>query len=136
LLSAHVGKTGWRRRLVHVRPHEGFGPLEAIQPVLAAGGWQSTTACVERLTLTIRPHGAAGGRRGNPLCKGEAGRRPQVALSHIYDHVCWPHARLRGPWPQPLPTHGTGSAPQGRPWTPAMAAGRTERGWTWREVVR
>jgi hypothetical protein len=36
--------------------------------------------------------------------------------------------------PQPLPTHGTGSAKQWRPQTPAMAAGLTDQVWTLREV--
>jgi hypothetical protein len=39
-----------------------FGTLEAIQQVLAACGWQSNTAFVERINLTIRQHGAAIGR--------------------------------------------------------------------------
>jgi hypothetical protein len=34
---------------------------------------------------------------------------------------------------QPVPTHGTGSVQQWRPWTPAMAAGLTDRVWTLRE---
>jgi hypothetical protein len=55
-------------------PHRGmFGTLEAVEQGGAAGGWKLNTACVERLTLAIRQHGAVGGRRGTPLGKGEAG---------------------------------------------------------------
>jgi hypothetical protein len=43
---------------------------------------------------------------------------------------------LRQPLPQPLPTHGTGSAKQWRPCTPAMAAGLTDHVWSLREVLR
>jgi hypothetical protein len=73
LLYAQVVKTVRRRRLVHVRHRVVFGTLEAIQQVLAACGWQSNTAFVERLNLTIRQHVAAVGRRVSTLCKGEDG---------------------------------------------------------------
>jgi hypothetical protein len=49
-------------------------------------------------------------------------------------NFCWPHARVRQPLPQPVPTNGTGSAKVWRPCTPAMAAGLTDRVWTLREV--
>jgi len=42
---------------------------------------------------------------------------------------------VRRPLPQPEPTHGSGSATQWRPWTPAMAAGLTDHVWTLREVL-
>jgi len=61
--------------------------------------------------------------------------RQQLVLSHVYDNFCLPHASLRVPLPQLLPTHGTGSAKQWWPRTPAMAAGLTERVWTLREVL-
>src|SRR4029434_4899283 len=64
LLYAQVVKTVRRRRLVHVRHRVVFGPLEAIQQVLAACGWQIQTAFVERLHLTIRQPAAAVGRGG------------------------------------------------------------------------
>jgi IS1 family transposase len=135
LLSAHVVKTVRRRRLVRVQHRVVCGTLKAVQQVLAACGWQSNTAFVERLHLTIRPHVAAVGRRVSTLCKGEDGVRQQLALSHAYDNFCWPPANLRVPLPQPLPTNGTGSATQWRPCTPAMAAGRTDHVWPLREVL-
>jgi len=46
-----------------------------------------------------------------------------------------PHASVRQPLPQPLPTHGTGSAKRWQPQTPAMAAGLTDHVWTLREVL-
>ena len=57
--------------------------------------------------------------------------RQQLALYHVYDNFCLPHASLR----QPVPTHGTGSAQRWQPRTPAMAAGLTEHVWTLREVL-
>ena len=88
-----------------------------------------------RLNLTIRQHVAAVGRRVSTLCKGEDGMRQQLALYHIYYNFCLPHASLRQPLPQPLPTHGTGSAKCWQAQTPAMAAGLTDHVWTLREVL-
>jgi hypothetical protein len=69
------------------------------------------------------------------LCKSEDGRRQQLALYHIYYNFCLPHTSLRLPLPPPLPTNGTGSAKMWQLRTPAMAAGLTDRVWTWREVL-
>jgi hypothetical protein len=63
LLYAQVVKTVRRRRLVRVSHRVVFGTLEAVEPVLAACGWQIQTAFVERLNLDIRQRVAAGGRR-------------------------------------------------------------------------
>jgi len=135
LLSAQVGKTVRRRRLVRVQHRVVCGTLEAVQQVLAACGWQSNTAFIERLNLSIRQQVAALGRRVTTLGKHEDGVRQQVALYHVYHNFCLPHASLRVPWPQPLPTNGPGSATTWRPRTPAMAAGLTDRVWTLREVL-
>jgi IS1 family transposase len=135
LLYAQVVKTVRRRRLVRVRHRVVFGTLEAIQQVLAACGWQIQTAFIERVNLSIRQHVAAVGRRVSTLCKGEDGLRQQLALYHVYSNFCLPHASLRVRLPQPLPTHGTGSAKTWWPQTPAMAAGLTDRVWTLREVL-
>src|SRR5499433_3041825 len=135
LLYAQVVKTVRRRCLVRVRHHVVFGTLETVNAVLAPLGCQINTAFVERLNLSMRQHVAAVGRRVSTLCKGEDGLQQQLALYHVYDNFCLPHASLRVPLPQPLPTNGTGSATQWRPRTPAMAAGLTDRVWTLREVL-
>src|SRR5437762_1493505 len=106
-----------------------------VQQVLAACGWQINTAFIERVNLTIRQHVAAVGRRVAILCKGEDGLRQQLALYHVYYNFCLPHASLRVPLLQPLPTNGTGSATRWQPQTPAMAAGLTDHVWTLREVL-
>jgi hypothetical protein len=135
LLYAQVVKTVRRRRLVDVQHRVVFGSLEAVNHVLAPLGWHINTAFVERINLTIRQHVAAVGRRVSTLCKGEDGLLQQVAVFHCYYNCCLPHASVRRPLPQPEPTHGSGSATQWRPWTPAMAAGLTDHIWTLREVL-
>jgi len=86
-----------------------------------------------RINSTIRQHVAAVGRRVTTLCKHEAGLRQQLMLYQVYYNFCLPHASLRQPLPQPLPTHGTGSAKCWQAQTPAMAAGLTDHVWTLRE---
>jgi hypothetical protein len=128
-------KTVRRRRLVDVKHRVIFGTLGAVQQGLAAHGWQINTAFIERINLTIRQHVAAVGRRVSTLCKGEDGVRQQLTLYHVYSNCCLPHASVRQPLPQPLPTHGTGSAKCWQAQTPAMAAGLTDHVWTLREVL-
>jgi IS1 family transposase len=135
LLYAQVVKTVRRRRLVDVSHRVVVGTLEAVEQVFATGGWRSNTSFVERLNLDIRQHVAAVGRRVATLCKGEEGVRQQLALYHVYDNFCLPHASVRQPLPQPEPTTGTGSATRWQPRTPAMAAGLPEHVWTLREVL-
>jgi len=134
LLYAQVVKTVRRRRLVRVRHRVVFGTLEAVNAVLAPLGCQINTAFIERLNLSMRQHVAAVGRRVTTLCKGEDGLRQPLVLYHAYDNFCLPHGSIRQPLSHPEPTHGTGSARQWRPCTPAMAAGLTDQVWTLREV--
>jgi len=69
-----------------------------------------------------------GGHQWTPSSKS-------TTLESHMSHFGLPHASLRVPWPQPLPTNGTGSAKQWRPCTPAMAAGLTDYVWSLREVL-
>jgi IS1 family transposase len=135
LLYAPVVKTVRRRRLVRVRPRVVFGTLEAVNQVLSVCGWQINTALIERINLSIRQHVAAVGRRVSTLCKGEDGLRQQLALYHVYYNFVLPHASLRQPLAEPIPTNGAGSAKVWRPYTPAMAAGLTDHVWSLREVL-
>jgi hypothetical protein len=135
LLYAQVVKTVRRRHLVRVSHRVVFGTREVIKGILGAYGWQINTAFIERLNLDLRQHGAAIGRRVATLCKGEDGVRQQLVLFQTYHNFCLPHASLHQPLPQPLPTHGTGSAKHLRSCTPAMAAGWTHHVWSLREVL-
>ena len=135
LLYAQVIKEYRRRRLVGVTHRVVFGTLEAVNTVLAPLGCQINTAFVERLNLDIRQRVAAVGRRVNTLCQGADGVQHQLALFHTYYNFILPHASLRQPLPQSVPTNGTGSAKTWRPCTPAMAAGLTDHVWTLKEVL-
>jgi hypothetical protein len=96
-------------------------------------GWQINTALVERLSLDLRHHIAAIGRRVTTLCTHEAGLRQQLVLYQVYHNFVVPHASLRQALAEPEPTNGTGSARQWRPCTPAMAAGLTDHVWSLQE---
>jgi IS1 family transposase len=73
LLYAQVIKTVRRRRLVRVGHRVVFGTLEAVQPVLAAHGWQINTAFMERVNLSMRQHVAAVGRRVSSCVRARRG---------------------------------------------------------------
>jgi hypothetical protein len=135
LRYAQVVKQHRRCRLVSIRHRVVFGTLAGIKQVLAAQGWHINTAFIERANGAMRQHVAAIGRRIITLCKGEAGLRQQLALYHTYYNFCLPHASLRRPLPQPLPTNGAGSARRWQPCTPAMAAGLTDHVWSLKEVL-
>jgi len=109
LLYAQVVKSYRRRRLVGVKHRVVFGTQLAIEQVLAACGWTINTAFVERLNLDIRQRVAAMGRRVNTLCQGADGLQQQLVLFQVYYNFVLPHASLRQPLPQPIPTNGTGS---------------------------
>jgi hypothetical protein len=104
-------------------------------PFWSSGRRRDPPIDCNRLNLTIRQHVAAVGRRVSTLCKGEDGLLQQWAVFHCYSNCCLPHGSVRQPLPQPAPTKGTGSATPWQPWTPAMAAGLTDRVWTLREVL-
>ena len=112
-----------------------FGTLEAVHQVLTVCGWHINTAFVERLNLNLRQHVAAMGRRVTTLCKHEVGVRQQLALYQVYKKLTPLVTSLRQPLPELQRTNGTGSAKQWQSWTPAMAAGLTDRVWTLREVL-
>jgi len=135
LLYAQVVKSYRRRRIVGVKYRVVFGAIERVQQVLSVCGRQINTAFVERLNLDIRQRVAAVGRRVNTLCQGEDGLRQQLVVYQTYYNFCLPHASLRQPLPQPVPTNGTGSAKVWQPCTPAMTAGLTDHVWTLREVL-
>jgi hypothetical protein len=65
---------------------------------------------MERLTLTMRQHVTAVGRRVTTVCESEDGVQQPLALYQTYSNFCLPPASLRQPLPQPVPTNGTGAA--------------------------
>jgi hypothetical protein len=83
----------------------------------------------------LRQHVAAIGRRGNTVCKHEAGLRQQLAVFHPYHNFVLPHASLRLPLPELEPISKSGAIKRWQPRPPAMAAGLTDRVWRVREVL-
>jgi IS1 family transposase len=135
LLYAQVVKTLRRRRIVKVKHRVVFGTKAVVDQVLAVCGWQMNTAFVERLNLSLRQRVAAIRRRSATSCKGKDGLGQQLALFQVYHNFVLPHASLRQALAEPIATKGTGSAKVWRPYTPAMAAGLTDRVWTLREIL-
>jgi hypothetical protein len=135
LLYAQGVQSSRRRRIVGVTHRVIFGAAEPIEAMLGKRGWKIKTSCIERLNLDFRQHVAAVGRRVNTLCKHEAGLRQQVAIFHAYHNFVLPYASLRVPLPEVEMIAETGSIKRWRQQTPAMAAGLTDRVWSWREVL-
>ena len=137
LLYAQVVKQRLKGRVVSVTQRAVFGSLEANQAALKLSGVGQVinTAFIERLNLTIRQHVAALGRKVGDLAKTIAGLKDQLSLARAYHNFCLPHASLRLPLPQPLPTRGNGSPKKWQPRTPAMAAGLTDRIWRMEELL-
>ncbi len=93
------------------------------------------TAFIERVNLTVRHGVSALARR----TWATAQQTPQL-LAHLewwraYYHFVRPHASLRVALVQPRARDGKLLAQRYRQRTPAMAAGRTNRQWTAREVL-
>ncbi len=93
------------------------------------------TAFIERVNLSVR-HGVAALARRTWASSQQA---PQL-LAHVewwraYYHFVRPHASLRVRLVQPRERGGKLLAQRYRQRTPAMAAGRTHRRWTAREVL-
>src|SRR4029434_6972729 len=89
-----------------------------------------------RLNLDLRQRVASVGRRANTLCQGEEGLLDRLVLFQTYHNFVLPHASLRQSLLVPEATKGKSSAKVWRPYTPAMAAGLTDHGWTLQEVLR
>src|SRR5262249_8478637 len=115
LVYAQVVKTLRRRRLVEVQHRVIFGTQAAVNQGLAVCGWQINTAFVERLNLSLRQRVAAMRRRSATSCKSEDGLGQQLALFQVYHNFVLPHASIRQPVAESIPTHGTGSAKVWRP---------------------
>src|SRR5690242_19768410 len=93
------------------------------------------TAFIERVNLTVR-HGVAALARRTWATSQQA---PQL-LAHLewwraYSHFVRPHASLRMTLVQPRERGGKLLAQRYRQRTPAMAAEKTNRRWTAREVL-
>jgi IS1 family transposase/transposase-like protein len=137
LIYGQVKKCYRRRKLVKVTHVMRLGTEAALKAALQGKGLSGrlNTAFIERLNLTVRHGVAALARR----TWATAQQSPQL-LAHLewwraYYHFVRPHQSLRVALVQPCEQGGTLLAQRYRQRTPAMAAGRTNRRWTAREVL-
>ena len=114
-----------------------LGTQDALTVVLQGLGLSGrlNTAFIERVNLTIRHGIAALARR----TWATAQQTPHL-LAHLewwraYYHFVRPHEALRVRLVQPRKREGNRLAQRYCQRTPAMAAGRTHRRWTAREVL-
>jgi IS1 family transposase len=137
LIYGQVKKSYRRRKLVRVTPVMRLGTEEALKASLQGLGFSGrlNTAIIPRVNLTVR-HGVAALARRTWATSQQA---PQL-LAHLewwraYYHFVRPHASLRVALVQPRERGGGLLEQRYRHRTPAMAAGRTSRRWTAREVL-
>jgi IS1 family transposase len=137
LIYGQVKKSYRRRQLVRVTHVMRLGTEAALEAGLLGLGLSGrlNTAFIERVNLTVR-HGVAALARRSWATAQQA---PQL-LVHLewwraYYHFVRPHAALRMVLVQPQARGGKRLAQRYRQRTPAMAAGRTNRRWTAREVL-
>ena len=137
LIYGQVKKCYRRRKLLRVTYVMRLGTETALKATLQGLGLSGrlNTAFIERVNLTVR-HGVAALARRTWATSQQA---PHL-LAHLewwraYYHFVRPHASLRIALPQPRERGGRLLAQRYRQRTPAMAAGRTNRRWTAREVL-
>ena len=137
LIFGQVKKCYRRRKLVRVTHMMRLGTEAALKASLQGMGFSGrlNTAFIERVNLTVRHGVSALARR----TWATAQQSPQL-LAHVewwraYYHFVRPHEALRVALAQPRERGGKRLAQRYRQRTPAMAAGRTTRRWTAREVL-
>jgi transposase-like protein/IS1 family transposase len=137
LTYGQVKKSYQRRKLMRVTHVMRLGTQADLKIALQGMGFSGrlNTAFIERVNLTVR-HGVAALARRTWATVQQA---PQL-LAHLewwraYYHFVRPHASLRVALVQPRERGGKLVAQRFRQRTPAMAAGRTNRRWTAREVL-
>ena len=137
LIYGQVKKSYRQRKLARVTPVMRLGTEPALKAALQGLGFSGrlNTAFIERVNLTVR-HGVSALARRTWATSQQA---PQL-LAHVqwwraYYHFVRPHASLRVALMQTRERGGKRLAQRYRQRTPAMAAGRTSRRWTAREVL-
>jgi IS1 family transposase len=137
LIYGQVKKCYQRRKLVRVTHVMRLGTEDALKAALQGLGFSGrlNTAFIERVNLTVRHGVAALARR----TWATAQQSPQLLANlewwRAYYHFVRPHEALRVALLQPRERGGKRVAQRYRQRTPAMAAGRTHRRWTAREVL-
>jgi transposase InsO family protein len=137
LIYGQVKKCYRRRKLVKVRYVMRLGTEDALKVALQGMGFSGrlNTAFIERVNLTIR-HGIASlARRTWATAQPSPHLLANLEWWRAYYHFVRPHQSLRVALVQPGERGGNRLAQRYRQRTPAMAAGRTTRRWTAREVL-
>jgi IS1 family transposase len=137
LIYGQVKKCYRRRKLVRVTRVMRLGTSEALHVSLQELGFSGrlNTAFIERVNLTVRHAIAALARRTWATAQQSPHLRAHLEWWRAYYHFVRPHTSLRVALVQPRERGGKRLAQRYRQRTPAMAAGRTKRRWTAREVL-
>ena len=137
LIYSQAKKCYRQRKLVRVLHVMRLGTEDALKAALQGLGFSGrlNTAFIERVNLTVR-HGCSALARRTWATSQQASQ----LLAHLewwraYYHFVRPHAALREALAQPRSRGGNLLAQRYRQRTPAMAARRTNRRWTAREVL-
>jgi transposase InsO family protein len=137
LIYGQVKKSYRRRKLVRVTQVMRLGTEDDLTFALQTMGFSGrlNTAFIERVNLTVRHGVAALARR-----TWATAQQTPYLLAHLewwraYYHFVRPHESLRIALMQPRERGGRLLAQRYRQRTPAMAAGRTNRRWTTRQVL-
>jgi IS1 family transposase len=137
LIYGQVKKSYRRRKLVRVTPVMRIGTKADLTIALQALGLSGrlNTAFIERVNLTVRHAIAALARRTWATAQQSPQLLAYLEWWRAYYHFVRPHESLRVRLEQPRERGGKRLAQHYRQRTPAMAAGRTNRRWTAREVL-
>jgi transposase InsO family protein len=137
LIYGQVKKSYRRRKLVRVTHVMRLGTETALKASLQGMGFSGrlNTAFIERVNLTVRHGVAALARRTWATAQQSAHLLAHLEWWRAYYHFVRPHQALRVALVQPRERGGNLAAQRYRQRTPAMAAGRTTRRWTAREVL-
>ena len=98
-------------------------------------GHTLSTAVGERVHLTWRQALAPLARKTSRFCKDRERLRQRVVFFQAFYHVARPHMSWRQQLPWQARTGHGAIRPRWRKRTPAMAAGLTDHGWTFRELL-
>jgi hypothetical protein len=137
LLYGQVKKSYRQRKLVRVSHMMRLGTSEALQVALQGLGFSGrlNTAFIERMNLTIRHGIAALARRTWATAQQSPHLLAHLEWWRAYYHFVRPHESLRVVLVQPRERGGNLLEQRYRQRTPAMAAGRTNRRWSTRDVL-
>jgi transposase InsO family protein len=137
LIYGQVKKCYRRRKLVRVTHVMRLGTEAALKACLQGIGFSGrlNTAFIERVNLTIRHGVSALARRTWATSQQSSHLLAHLEWWRAYYHFVRPHQSLRVALVQPRERGGKKVAQRYRQRTPTMAAGRTTRRWTAREVL-